>query len=416
MKNLKKLVIASFMLVIAFVAVVSSTYAWFTTGKDATVNEISVGVVDASKTMLIGREKDVWSKSVTVKPYGKITPVTLRSDAAGTVGMFQQLIWDSTLTPSFENATALTDEYVKTQDQSIQAGKDYYTLSVNDTTHVATFTKVATPNAENLATYYEQINAAKEYVKASGQYDSEAEYYTLSNNTYTKVTTSSSEDFANYYVKNEAYAKPEGYITFDLYFKLTVNDATDWANTSIQMDVTGLHAYNYDEHDQITNEENPRALSSFRLAVAENGTLAQLVEGVGTDMSGRYGEGPQFALSNGWLEMLNNATTGYIEKDTVNNKFVLADTYKDAFSAEDLYDAQDNADGVRQYDTGDAKFEYVMSCANGSNAEIVADRSLDGLTKTFKITIYVWMEGWDGDNVNAAASCQYVFGLSFRAN
>ena len=90
MKNLKKLVIASFMLVIAFVAVVSSTYAWFTQGTTAEINDIQIGVVDANKAMLVSTDGTNWSKEIELNYNGKLTPATVMNFTSGEL-KFQQL-------------------------------------------------------------------------------------------------------------------------------------------------------------------------------------------------------------------------------------------------------------------------------------------------------------------------------------
>ena len=185
MKNLKKLVIASFMLVIAFVAVVSSTYAWFTRGTDAKVNDITISVVDAQKSLLIGRENGVWSRNVTVDPVGKMTPVTLVSGNSGTtVTRFDQLKWSDALVPSLEPAEVLKE------------------------------------GAENA-----------EYIAADATFDAQTVYYTRSGSgtsasPYVYAEAEGITEFAantDYFVKNPAYVA-EGYIKFDLYFQITVQE------------------------------------------------------------------------------------------------------------------------------------------------------------------------------------------------
>lgn len=418
MKNLRKLVIASFMLVIAFVAVVSSTYAWFTRGQEATVNNIEIGVVSAEKSLLIGKENNAWSKTVTVKPYGKLTPVTLESSETAsnsgiyTVSGFNQLVWDGDLVPSFVAAQPLNEEYVKTSDAALDENKTYYTLTVDDDNNV-TFTAVETPTAAGLAHYYEKTAEAAEYVKANannGTYSASATYYTKSGDEYTKVTTNNEDDFANYYIANPALVA-SGYVAFNLYFQITVDNEDDWDTTFIKMTLDDLHAYNVAANGTPNLQDpNDKAISSFRMAIAEdNGTvvrIARIIEGASTS-TGKYGEGTQFALTNGWLKMLHdsaiNANEAIIEQG--NSAYELADDYADAASTD--------TDLVLVNGQGTDGFDYIMECGNDGNATI--STSGDGLTKNFHIVVYVWMEGWDGDNVNAAASCQYVFGLSFRA-
>ena len=415
MKNLKKLVIASFMLVIAFVAVVSSTYAWFTRGQEATVNNISIGVVDASKSLLIGRENGVWSRQVTVTPIGKMTPVTLRGTDADVFTKFQQLEWNDQLEPSLVDSKALHEEYVKASG-SYDQDETYYTKSGN------VYTQVTSSSSEDFAKYYVKDIKAVEYIKADATaFDAvNKEYYTLSNNVYSKVASPVEGAVADYYEKNPQYVGA-GYIAFDLYFQITVDVATEWANTMIQMDVNDLRAWNFEDNVAAeANGNNERAMSSFRLAVIEAGTVNQIAkiisgQGVKTPAQGEnaavyydgvYGAGDQFAATNGWLAMLNesdlNENNAVITKTT---DFALASTYEDH--------ASKNSTLQKTIDTTANVFEYEMSCGEGCNALI--ETSTDGLTKTFKVTILVWMEGWDGDNINAAANCEYYFGLSFRA-
>lgn len=52
MKNMKKLIISAFMLVIAFMALVSSTYAWFTSSDVATVSNIQISTVSADNLLI----------------------------------------------------------------------------------------------------------------------------------------------------------------------------------------------------------------------------------------------------------------------------------------------------------------------------------------------------------------------------
>ena len=428
MKNLRKLVIASFMLVIAFVAVVSSTYAWFTRGQEATVNNIEIGVTDASKSLLIGKENGVWSRSVTVKPYGKLTPVTLRSanvNAQNRTGLFQQLEWDEDLVPSFKNSRALNEEYVKTSDTAIDESKTYYTLTVADN-HNVTFTAVQSPVVADIATYYEKAAETVKYVNTSDTAIDESKTYYTSEGVAIAASDLDEEDIASYYELNPNYVA-EGYIAFDLFFQISVDKAADWATTKIQMSLNNLRAVDV-EDEQVTSNSNERALSSFRLAVAEGATgsqtFARIVEGKGyytvvntegpstsqEEYNGVYGVGDQFVPTNGWLEMLKNsaANTTVINKN--DSAFYLEDDYKDELST-NRYNETTNPTG-KAIKLDELEYEYVMDC--GSNAALL-NTSGDGLTKTFQITVYVWMEGWDGDCINAAASCQYYFGLSFRA-
>ena len=52
MKNMKKLLVSAFMLMIAFVALVTSTYAWFTNSEVATVSNIQISTVSADNLLV----------------------------------------------------------------------------------------------------------------------------------------------------------------------------------------------------------------------------------------------------------------------------------------------------------------------------------------------------------------------------
>ncbi|MDD3191846.1 MAG: hypothetical protein PHP41_03750 [Bacilli bacterium] len=88
MKSTKKLIIAAFMLVFAFVAAVSSTFAWFTLQNEVDVDEISVEVGAAGNDLQIAGLDGSFSYSYALtQPTGvTLLPVT----------------WDNTATPSFQ--------------------------------------------------------------------------------------------------------------------------------------------------------------------------------------------------------------------------------------------------------------------------------------------------------------------------
>lgn len=79
MKNSKKLIIATLMLVFAFVAVVSSTYAWFTMQNEASVDTIELDVVASGKDLQISTTGAEGSYGFLAKLGtidGTISPVT----------------------------------------------------------------------------------------------------------------------------------------------------------------------------------------------------------------------------------------------------------------------------------------------------------------------------------------------------
>ena len=386
MKNLKKLVIASFMLVIAFVAVVSSTYAWFTQGKDATVKDITIGVIDSEKALLIGKEDGVWSREVEVAFDGLLTPVTLTSTKSGegtdaspyvyTVAEnpFLQLNWSDELVPTVDPAAALNEK--GTVEEYI----------------------VNTEAYSNTQTYYTRTGEQSPY-------------------TYAQANIEAFADNVTYYVKNPEYVYA-GYITFDLYFQVTVDQVEDWTTSSISMDINKLIALNPLPANAQAGDEptsNEKAISSFRLAVVESATatkeLKDIAQGVGNNLTGVYGSGTQFAISNGWLEMFRtsneNKVDGQNEQPATYNKYI--DKEAGENPTKYVLTHADAASSEKAKNIGDG-YEYTMSC-NSATAIL----HNDGLTRTFKITIYVWMEGWDGDNINAASGCKYTFGLSFEA-
>ena len=368
MKNLKKLVIASFMLVIAFVAVVSSTYAWFTQGGEAKVENITVGVVDSNKAMLISKDKSTWGKSVSLSYTGKLNPATADAFANGELSFREIALGENggPLAPSHalleSTATAPTavpkpDGYDTAEDKTIAAYAEY-----------------------------------NEYLAAKAAYD--------------------------------AALVQGGYIKFDLYFQVSVNASGDWAGTYIDMDLSNLHAYNVTLNSQ-TNEyeegtvDNQRAISSFRLAVVEHGndnytsvrkefiedqssvnTAAGDQEAVYVG-GGRYGSGDQFLATNRWMQLYDqydlvdaHDNADYTLATGVNKTALYSDTK-----------ALDIADG-----TGTANHhEYVLACNTANVYEEV-----DATTRVFHITVYAWMEGWDGDNINAASGVNYHFGLTFK--
>lgn len=80
MKNLKKLMIASFMLVVAFVALVSSTYAWFSQSNTATVTGIELTAV-AEGNLVVNGGDIVPAKSTKIayefeEGVWKVKPIT----------------------------------------------------------------------------------------------------------------------------------------------------------------------------------------------------------------------------------------------------------------------------------------------------------------------------------------------------
>ena len=263
MKNLKKLVIASFMLVIAFVAVVSSTYAWFTSSSDAKVNDITIGVVDASKSLLISRDRgQTWGKNVSYNFQGKYTPVTL--------------------------VTGTNNNQI-----------NFYELDTDD----------------NLNAYY---MGAVELLE-----DSEV----------------------------------EGYVKLDLYFQVDAKDDS-LANTKIAVEVQNVHAFKANditaakavENSAFTGEtavaENPYALSSFRIAFAENGTkINRIVEklrgATSPDLEGKYGEGNQFRKTNAWMQRYAVTPTSIVNGGIELSQGTAEDNY---FSKGAYVALADNAD------------------------------------------------------------------------
>ena len=341
MKNLKKLVIASFMLVIAFVAVVSSTYAWFTASSSAKVNDISIEVVDADYSILISKNGyetvPTWGSSVSFAFNGKVKPVTL---VDGQTREFKSLAIaeGDTLRVNYENAEILPGSNV--------------------------------------------------------------------------VTTTATE----------------GYIVFDLWFQVDAANDETLNGKKIVLDVTGLKAYMWDKtlnegQGDWSTTSNDLAVSSFRLAAASvSGVPAQgeneSTEAVGAildhpvqgtraatspDVVGTYGVGQQFVLSNSWMDIYKaSSLTQYNDETNPQNyKLVAEDTTSKG--AVNIDETVATADGTH----GEVEIPLV-TVLNGST-------TVTNQTRGYAhIRVYVWMEGWDGDCINAAAGCKYVFVLKFQ--
>ena len=361
MKNLKKLVIASFMLVIAFVAVVSSTYAWFTQGTEASVNNITIGVVDAEKSLLISKDGTTWAKGLAFDFANKqLTPTTIVTDD-GSVDHFNKLMWDDNLNPYLVEATEMEESTVIPQ------------------------------NVEHL----------------------------------------------------------EGFIKFDLYFQIGVDDATKWATTTLNMDLNALNALK-------DNTPNALAISSFRLAVAEgaNDNVLTVIESY-ADGEGRYNSGSQFVKDNGWMALCAKNVAGILSEE--DHIYTVDAEHNDAHVADTSYahgplvelngTGEGNATGATAYQlkavdaiygainegvysTTTGKVVDLDNGTTGSGAtlapvyelELGANsvnpttyvESTDHLIRTYHLVFYVWMEGWDGDCVNAASAVEYMFNLKFK--
>ena len=335
MKNLKKLVIASFMLVIAFVAVVSSTYAWFTSSSNAKVNDITIGVVDAAKSLLISKDAgEHWGRSVDYSFKGKYTPVTIDT----------------------------------------HSGTNFYELDVDD------------------------------YLNA-----------------YYKNATLLSE---------QGQTTDEGYVKLDLRFQVDAKD-DNLSNTKIKVQLINVHAFDATDLDaakatqngSITSE-NGYALSSFRVAFAENGeSITRVIEAnrtlVDGETQGLYGSGNQFRLENAWMERYaatpehiivgeaqDSAVTGYVSKGkyvTKGNDCYTLDNKDAVYTTNGVL--QTWADETVEFEI--SKFYTTVDCS--------AEATLANVRTAYAhVVIYVWMEGWDGDCENVASGCFYRFGLSFE--
>lgn len=92
MKSLKKLITASLMLVIAFVGVVASTFAWFTMQNQVTVDDLQLEVGVAGRDLQISLDGTNFGYRVALAPLPvdegetlgfKLKPVTYRNDSLG---------------------------------------------------------------------------------------------------------------------------------------------------------------------------------------------------------------------------------------------------------------------------------------------------------------------------------------------
>ena len=371
MKNLRKLVIASFMLVIAFVAVVSSTYAWFTLGGEVKVNDITVGVVESSKTMLVSKDGSAWGKTVALNYKGKLTPATADVFSGNNLSFKQIAVGDQggSLVPI---DALLESDTAPTAPTAVQKPTGWVD---NESTQ-------AIEEANN---QLEGAEAYRTYLAALAEYNA-------------KVLG--------------------GYIKFDLYFQVSVNSEDDWSGTYIDMDLDALHAYNVttttennvETTTEDTSEENQYAISSFRLAVVEhkqNSAASELqpfvedqheVNNIG---GGRYGSGAQFAATNKWMQIY--AAGNLVVAGSEEN-----DPYTLAASCDRLGTEQSAGIYYNTVAVGD-NHEYTLTCNETNIYEAV-----DATTRIFHITVYAWMEGWDGDNINAASGVNYHFNLTFK--
>lgn len=81
MKSIKKLIMASLMLVLAFVGVVASTFAWFTMQNQVNVDQLEMSVSEAGNDLQISSDGILFDYRVSVSvPTGELVPVTLMDD------------------------------------------------------------------------------------------------------------------------------------------------------------------------------------------------------------------------------------------------------------------------------------------------------------------------------------------------
>lgn len=333
MKNLRKLVIASFMLVIAFVAVVSSTYAWFTASSDATVKDIQIEVVDASNSLLVSTDGENWGKEIDVQFVGKFTPVTAVTGENGIE--FRELRTDKNLKP-YDVAATLLD-------------------------------KSGAANAD---------------------------------------TTK------------------KGYLKFDLWIQLDAKDAATFDADKISIDLTNLHAFAAKSNNQFITDttdenykENAFAVSSFRIYFENQDVQGRntMIEGQGT---GTYGFGDQFdGNKNAWMSLYASpAHAAELAENHSDATEVSGKTYGPYVTAPESGSTYTLADqdpihtGTVVNNTAADQFEKTIEKADFLAANITNN----GASGRIHLVVYVWMEGWDGDNVNAASGCLYSFGLNLE--
>lgn len=107
MKNLKKLILSGILLVVALVAAVSSTLAWFTMQQDASVNDMELGAASEGLDLQISTDNTNWGYVVTVaSPNGALLkPTTF--DASDTT--FKELAFDTDATNEDKNKFEYVD-------------------------------------------------------------------------------------------------------------------------------------------------------------------------------------------------------------------------------------------------------------------------------------------------------------------
>ncbi|MFA7367952.1 MAG: hypothetical protein WC008_06550 [Bacilli bacterium] len=84
MKSTKKLLMATLMLVVAFVAASSATFAWFTMRQEAVVNDIQLEAASVGEDLQISKDGTTFGYSANIGTiYGKLEPVTFDATEKG---------------------------------------------------------------------------------------------------------------------------------------------------------------------------------------------------------------------------------------------------------------------------------------------------------------------------------------------
>lgn len=113
---MRKIIISVIMLMLAFAALCTSTYAWFSIKKSVEINNLEIDIANDKSGLLI-YENDTWKNKIDGTSLGTLLPVTTYQGASWHVGSYSgdYLI--------YEDITDLTD-YVIIQDYQIKTAND----------------------------------------------------------------------------------------------------------------------------------------------------------------------------------------------------------------------------------------------------------------------------------------------------
>lgn len=299
MKSFRKLILAGVMLVFALVAVVSSTYAWFTTQTEAEVKNIELGAAASGKDLQVSTDGTNWGYIVDLADLtgtAKLAPVTFSK----TDKTFNKIVIDST-----------------------EANKNKF------------------------------------------KYD-----------TASALAPGASTG--------------EGYLVYDLYFKTSNSSVTELL---------------FDTRSAITSTVGTgEILKTLRVMFVVGDASDDFVDTTTLVYEPNYTE---------------DSTYGTGEYFKQANNYIAAD----AFTHPDLLPFGATPTAVAGVYSLDTTFATTEKYTTKTTADVTVDGAasyleVGGLTPntSVQVKVFVWLEGWDGDTTNSAASQSFTLGLKFRAN